>query len=290
MITALLKQTLLLAALAAISQNTIAINPLAAPPLANAGLENIVVETYYVSNAADAAQADNESTDNGFPTGALPEGSVTYRIYADMLSGYKLLGVYAEQSKGHDLQFSTSTSFYNNPNGGTTPSTNKASIKNKLLALDSWLSLGGVATGQYGVLKSEDNGLLNNITSANNIGGVLLNNATSAGIPLTTQDGMIAGTGIRSVSFLGFKGEESVLGDGTVVGSNLVVHDASIFTTDGAVGPDATTNKLLIAQITTNGSLSFKLNLILKAPDGTTETYVYSNPKDGDILFPALSR
>ena len=48
------------------------------------GLESIVVEKYYVSNAADAAGS----------TGTLPVGSVTYRIWADMLPGYNFQALY----------------------------------------------------------------------------------------------------------------------------------------------------------------------------------------------------
>ena len=47
------------------------------------GLENITVEKYYVSNAADAAGS----------VGVLPTGSVTYRVYADMLPGYNLQAI-----------------------------------------------------------------------------------------------------------------------------------------------------------------------------------------------------
>ena len=48
------------------------------------GLENITVEKYYVSNAADATGS----------IGVLPVGSVTYRIFADLLPGYKFQAAY----------------------------------------------------------------------------------------------------------------------------------------------------------------------------------------------------
>ena len=60
------------------------------------GLEQVIVEKYYISNAADEAAADVDATDMGYPIGALPVGSVTYRIYADLLPDYKLQAVYAE--------------------------------------------------------------------------------------------------------------------------------------------------------------------------------------------------
>ena len=45
------------------------------------GLENIIVEKFYISDANDAAA--------NLDGGVLPVGSVTYRIYADMLPGYR---------------------------------------------------------------------------------------------------------------------------------------------------------------------------------------------------------
>ena len=243
---------------------------------AQSGLECIIVEKYYISNAADAAQADVESTDNGLATGALPVGSVTYRIYVDMLPGYKLLSLFAEKEfidvnlvnptlKAHPLKFITSTSFYNNPSGSYTPSSNKNAIKNKLLAIDSWFSLGGVATGNFGILKTEDNGLLNNVTSTMNTAQVLLNNNVAMGIPLTTQDGMIAGTGFPTPAFAGFTGAEyDVFGDGTVVGDSIQLTDGSVYTTAGATGPVADSTKVLVAQVTTDGFLSFELNVIIQ--------------------------
>ena len=67
-----------------------------------AGLENIIVEKYYVSNAADA----------GGSMGTLPVGSVTYRIFADLLPGFKFQALYGIPT--HELRFETTTSFFNN--------------------------------------------------------------------------------------------------------------------------------------------------------------------------------
>ena len=65
------------------------------------GLENVVVETYYISDANDT----NANLDGGI----LPIGSVTYRIYADMLPGYKFQAAYGVP--GHDLKIATTTLF-----------------------------------------------------------------------------------------------------------------------------------------------------------------------------------
>ncbi|HXC07237.1 MAG TPA: hypothetical protein VNZ86_20895, partial [Bacteroidia bacterium] len=93
------------------------------------GLVKLEVEKYYVANAADAASADNDATNAGIATGALPAGSVTYRIYADMLPGYKFEALYGNSA--HPLKISTSTSFYNNSAGGNTPTNwSRTAIKN----------------------------------------------------------------------------------------------------------------------------------------------------------------
>ena len=56
------------------------------------GLERVVVETYYISDANDT----NANIDGG----TLPIGSVTYRIYADMLPGYKFQAAYGVNTPG----------------------------------------------------------------------------------------------------------------------------------------------------------------------------------------------
>ncbi|MFM8431783.1 MAG: hypothetical protein ACKOA1_03210 [Bacteroidota bacterium] len=52
--------------------------------VASQGLEGIVVEKYYVSDAADAAGS----------SGVLPVGSVTYRVFADLATGYNFQALY----------------------------------------------------------------------------------------------------------------------------------------------------------------------------------------------------
>jgi hypothetical protein len=263
------------------------------------GLEKIIVEKYYISNAADAAQADADidqyNADNGtsLPHGALPPGSVTYRFYADMRPGYKLLTVYADGTLNQSLKFTTSTSFYNHPIGSFTPlpGTTKASLKNNLLALDTYFSLGGVAAGQYGILKTEDNGIGNNISSTSNPGGILLNNDTALGLPLTIQDGMIAGTGVVNPSAVGFSPEATAaFTDGTVISNTMNVIDGAVYTVTGAVGPVGATNKLLIAQVTTNGNLHYELNLLIQhIATGGAESYVSKNPRPTDLTLPSLA-
>jgi hypothetical protein len=246
------------------------------------GIEKIIVEEYYVANAADEAFAATESIG---PGNALPAGSVTYRIYVDMAPGYKLIQLFALQEykdpnlvkptlAAHPLKFRTSTSFYNNPNGDYIPSFKKSGIKNNLLALDSWLTLGGVASGNagsggnnFGIRKEKDNGLLNNVTS-NNTDGILLNTDASVGIPLTTQDGMIlatAGRAFPTPSFAGFgQNEFDAIADGSVLRDSLVVIDGNMYSTGLVQGPIEDSTVVLVAQLTTNGILTFELNVLVQ--------------------------
>ncbi len=266
------------------------------------GLEKIIVETYYVSNAADAAKADADidqyNADNGtsLQHGALPAGSVTYRFYADMLPGFKLLSIYADETKGQPLLFKTTTSFYNHPLGteSPVPGTNKIAIKNNLLALDSYYSLGAVATGQYGILKTEDpdgsgmNAI--DITVANNPSGVLLNDDPAMGVPLTTQDGMYhVDAPPQNPTFAGFGNvSHSALADGSMISNSFILNDGSYFTTVGAVGPVYETNKVLIAQITTNGTLTYELNLLIANLSTGEGQFYASQPTDTDLTAPGI--
>jgi hypothetical protein len=186
--------------------------------LAQNGLEGVIVEKYYVSNAADATGS----------IGALPAGSVTYRVFADLLPGYKFQALYGVA--GHSLSLSTSTAFFNNEDrGNTNPAIGSTFLKNNSVALDSWFSIGGAANGQMGILKSEDNGAANLIT-----GNTMLQNADpTAGIPLTTQDGIIAGTPV-AVTFVGLTTELDVFNATSNVGNSFTTSNGSIAALGGS--------------------------------------------------------
>ncbi len=250
------------------------------------GLECLVLEKYYVSNA-------NDATVNSVG-GVLPVGSVTYRLYADMLPGYKFQAVYgvdvapAGPSAGdHLLRLQTSTLFFNNEDrGDIVPSFTKARCADNTVMLDSWLSVGAACSGNYGILKSQDNGVANVV----NGDGVLQNNDPSAGIPLTQQDGLIAGTpgsvtkvGIDSIAEF-FNNQNN----GTN-GPLFATYNGSWACLGGCSGPDTTDNKVLIAQITTDGVFSYELNIQIGAPNGAVERYVAKDPVGDEISLDCLS-
>lgn len=243
------------------------------------GLENIIVEKYYISDGNDTlANATG---------GVLPVGSVTYRIYVDMLPGYKFQVCYGVL--GHELRIETSTLFFNNEDrGSTSPNFSFLNAAKNTVMLDSWLSVGAACNGYMGVLKSEDNGV-NNIVN-NFTPQVLQNNDPAAGIPLTTQDGLIASTP-ETFNELGLTNDILVFdnqNDGTN-GPLFSTFNGSWVALNGATGPDTVSNKVLIAQITTDGNLCFKLNIQLRTPvPGVVENYVAENATGTEILFPGL--
>jgi len=242
------------------------------------GLESIVVEKYYVSNAVDAAGS----------VGTLPTGSVTYRFYVDMLPGYKFQAAYGAPAGGDVLTFSTTTTFFNNEDrGATTPTYTKTQARGNSVMLDSWLSAGGACVGNFGVLKSEDDGVA---TVVNNSSPVMLqNNDASAGIPLTTQDGLLLGTP-SSVTFVGQAEPQALaaLDATSQAGSLYQLTDGAWSSLVGATGPTAS-NRVLIAQITTDGILTYALNIQIGTPTGGVERYVHDTPTGAEIDIASLS-
>jgi Secretion system C-terminal sorting domain len=242
------------------------------------GLENIIVEKYYVSDLNDASV---NSTG-----GVLPVGSVTYRIFVDMLPGFKFQAVYGVPD--HEMKIQTTTLFFNNEDrGATSPTYSKSQAASNTVMLDSWLSVGAACSGNFGVLKAEDDGVA---TVINNESPQVLQNAdTSSGIPINVQDGMLIGTP-EPVTIVGISTEIAVFdnqNDGTN-GPLFSSWNGSWASLNGSVGPDTTINKVLIAQITTDGIFSFELNIQIGTPSGGVENYVARNPVANEILFSPL--
>ncbi|MFZ4411700.1 MAG: T9SS type A sorting domain-containing protein [Bacteroidales bacterium] len=227
------------------------------------GLDSVIVEKYYISNSADSIKS----------IGILPAKSVTYRIFVDMKPGYKFQSSYG--SANHPLLITTTTSFFNNEDyGSISPVYTKTQAKKNTVMLDSWLSVGSACVGNFGILKSRDNGVANVI----NADTILQNNDTAAGIPLTQQDGLISGS-TGTFGAIGIDNAIAVFDASSQFGNSFVVTNGAWYCLAGAIGPD-TNNQVLIAQITTNGRLRFKLNLQLGTPTGGTEKYVAENPID----------
>lgn len=236
------------------------------PPNPN-GLEGIIVETYYVADADDAADTD------GGP--GLVEGAKTYRVYVDMLPGYKLVSVGGFTN--HPLTIGTTTSFFNNDDRGEAWGRDIPAqhLNKNTVAIDSWLSFGAASTLHWGILKTEDaDGSV--VGGSNNQSGLLVNDAVAAGIPLTSADGLIdLGTAPGTINSVGNLPDCFEPG-----GSNSFSDENVAWAVLGGVSGPTESNRVLIGQFTTDGDLSFCLNLAMRIPD----SLVCSDPNCHTLL------
>ncbi len=242
---------------------------------AQQGLEKIIVEKYYISN-----DEDEKSTD-----GALRSGSVTYRIFIDMLPKYRFQAVYGVP--GHPMKISTTSYFFNDEeNGGATANeiSNKDLLKGAVM-LDSWISVCAGSENNFAILKGDD---ISSIVNSNQ--PMLQNTDRQNKISLKTSDGLLLASplsiaslyGIDSLQMMFFKKNIS-----TDEGQAFITDNGSWASFGGSIGLDST-NRVLIAQVTTDGEFGFELNLQLGTPYGGVENYVAKDPMNGEILFPGL--
>jgi hypothetical protein len=242
------------------------------------GLEGIVVEKYYVSDAADSTDA----AENGavYP---LHVGSVTYRVYANLLPGYKVFQMFG--SSAHTLNVHTTTAFYNDPNYGfpVYQGTSVNNTKKNTTLIDSYFTIGGVAVGLCGVLKTEDT-----TGTVGNNQGILANNDPLAGLPITGidgVDGLMPGVPINP-NVLGITTELDIFDQ--TVGNDFTTNGAAIAALGGVVGITPT-NHVLLGQFTTDGVFSFRLNLQLGTPvAGESQIFVPDAPAGAELVDTTL--
>ncbi|MFA9219730.1 MAG: T9SS type A sorting domain-containing protein [Sediminibacterium sp.] len=242
------------------------------------GLEGIVVEKYYVSDIADSTDAG----DNGavYP---LHVGSTTYRVYANLLPGYKVIQMFG--SPQHTLNVHTSTAFYNDPNYGfkVYQGTSVNNTKKNTTLIDSYLTIGGVANGLCGVLKTEDT----DGTIGNNQ-GILANNDATAGLMITGidgVDGLMPGAPILP-NVLGITTELDIFDQ--TVGNDFTTNGAAIAALGGMEGVTPS-NHVLLGQFTTDGVFSFRLNLQLSTPvAGESQIFVADSALTGEFVDTTL--
>ncbi|MFM1933031.1 MAG: hypothetical protein RL226_2334 [Bacteroidota bacterium] len=221
-------------------------------------LEGIIVERYYVSDTLDVTDTDG---------GTLDTCSVTYRIYVDLKPDYKLQAVYGNSR--NLLRIESTTLFFNNEDRGeiTGDLIGSNYLDNNTVALDSWLTMGPASNAHWGVLKAEDTdgsivGGDNNDGGSESVdGGLLVYNHEQAGLALTDADGLLAGT-VPTITSVGL--DLGVFADATE-GSLFETQGGAWSVLEGVVGP-TDENKILIAQITTQGTLSFRLNIQIGIP------------------------
>lgn len=227
------------------------------PPDGSA-LQGMIVERYYVADANDAADTD------GGP--GLVEGATTYRVFVDLKAGYKLLTVGGFEN--HPITMSSSTSFFNNEDRGEAwgYAINDIHLDVNTVAIDSWITIGAASDAHWGVLKTEDPDGNAGVLFPNDGGStgipLLANDAASMGLPLDQADGLWAATAVPQVNAVGVAPDLFDPG-----GSNSYTSSNYAWAVlGGTMAPD-TSNRILIGQFTTDGVLSYCLNLFVKIPD-----------------------
>jgi hypothetical protein len=241
------------------------------------GLENIIVEKYYVSDA-------NDTSANYF-AGKLPIGSTTYRIFVDLKPGYRFQAAYG--SPEHELKIETSTLFFNNTDHGSTiPNViPQRTLKKNTVMLDSWLSVGSAGEDCFGILKTDDDSL----ETIDHEKKFLKNNYLTIGIPLSSKDGLKMSTIVPRPTFFFLDSAVAIFGK-EKKGGLFSVKNGAWVCLGGSVGSDSlTTNRVLIAQMTTDGDFSFELNIQIGTPlPGVSQKYVARNPIENEISIPSL--
>lgn len=239
------------------------------------GLENIVVEKYYISGQGDIHKTG----------GYLPVGSVTYRIYVDMKPGYRFQAAFG--IPGHELRIATTTRFFNNEDKGSYIPTviPFRNIDQNTVMLDSWLSAGAACEGNWGVLKEEDD----TVATIRNRDNVLNNVSAKSGIPLSLKDGLYSGI-VPRIAFFGIDSLAKLMFNNSNhkdAPNVFSTENGSWATLEGTNGPTPE-NRVLIAQMTTNGDFSFELNIQIGKPDEGYERYVARNPVGDEIKLESL--
>lgn len=224
-------------------------------------LEGIIVERYYVSKQSGISDSAIQ---------ILPEGTVTYRIFVDLKPGYSLQVVFGDENQ--DINFKTSTSFFNDTvcyaSTGFNIDAKKLHIGN--VALDSWITMGAASRLHTGILRSEDE-----------YGGFSF-------IPqfdsLSKADGLTKGVlpnfKLFNLDLSFFKNKNDL--------NYFSSNDGAWAALGGVTGPTSE-NRVLIAQLTTNGKFSFALNLQIGTPSGGYIQFVAKNPKNSQILYEGLN-
>jgi len=240
------------------------------------GLEGIILEKFYISTKEDNSKPEL--------SGHLAPGSITYRIYVDLKPGYTFQAAYG--APNHELYIKSTNLFYNHVEYGA-EYPNRIPLRTysrNTSRLDSWLSVGGAGENQIGVLKTEDDTL--NVFKTS--GAYLKNHSKKMGISLEVVDGMKEQYNLTFPTF--YQMDSTIKGIGTITNTNIISTNNGAWASmgKGSQGADSLSNKVLIAQLTTDGKLSYQLNLLIGTPDGKSEKYVAHNPIEGEFTHPDL--
>lgn len=232
-------------------------------------IDSVFVEVYHVQ----------ESGVQGEPP------ITTYRVYVDLAAGHELQMVYGDDK--HQLRLFTSTAFLNDTMNGAMYGhmIDGAHLNSSRVALDSWLTIGAASDGHWGVPRSlDDDGSVLECPPYPGRKGQLLQGPYATSTPLNVTDGLVARSPINDIVNFNFnptylrklRGNfiETTNGAWAVLGGTTGVTERNLF---------------LIAQLTTTGTIAFRLNLQIETPEHEAVKYVAGDPTLGEVLYPGLN-
>lgn len=274
-----MKSTLVILLLFALNSSTVH---------AQSDIEGVVVEKYYISDLNDSEDVDGGDI-------PLKEGSTTYRIFLDLVQGAKLRSFYSTPE--HPMYITCTDSIWNNNDRGKTFGfqIDDNRLDENTVALDSWFTFGLASDVHIGVLKTADPdssivGGVNNDGGSNGISsGLLVNADENAGIPITEKDGLVAmiDTIVPEVFITGLHPE--TIFDDEVIDTSFYSTNTTILYGEGIGGIDVE-NRILLAQVTTFGELTFELNIEVINALGQIIKYVANDDTllEGEFASPYL--
>lgn len=214
-------------------------------------IDSVLVEEYHRSSSKEG------------------EELVTYRIYIDLAQDHQLQMVYGDQR--NQLEFHTTTVFFNDTLNGEKfgDKIDPGMLDTSMLAFDSWLTIGAATDSHWGVPLDLDTD------------GSLL--GSNAGKHLSERDGLMPVNEVKDV--VNFKMEHGYLG--SIPGPVIHTMDGAWAVLGGTKGVTEK-NIVLIAQLTTSGELSFKLNLQVRDPEGQMRKVVSTSPNEAEEYYEGL--
>jgi len=243
---------------------------LLAPGLAGAqAIDSIFVEVYHVQPGEVAGEPP----------------LTTYRIFVDLAPEHELQMVYGDEK--HQLRIHTTTSFHNDTVGGGkyAHQVDADRLNASQLALDSWLTIGAANDAYMGVPRKMDpDGSILECPPYPARKGKKEAALPNLPAPLCTSDGLIPYPEIREVVNFNFAS-----GYLDKVKGNLMETTNGAWAVLGGKAGVTDKNLLLLAQISTTGTISFLLNLQIETPDHEPVKYVARNAAPDEVLYEGLA-
>jgi hypothetical protein len=210
----------------------------------------------------------------------------TYRIFIDLAPEHELQMVYGDAR--HQLRFRTTTSFENDTTAGGRYAhlVDGSRLNEPYVALDSWLSIGAASGTHLGVPLhlDPDGSVLECPPYPGRDLQTVASSLRSSITPLCIADGLIAVETVPTV--IDFRFSTSYLGK--IRGNDLETTDGAYAVLGGTRGVTAE-NVFLVAQLSTTGELSFRMNLQIETPDHKPVNYVARDPGPGEFQHDGLS-